>query len=146
MSNKHKELWRHTPMSVSRLSPGHVPFVPSSVPSVPRTFCPLNVNLRINWPKRPGCPWDVPNLSPGRSHGVPTTKFLYVIFLYRCFSGVEKLTRSSLNGVLNRALLACKNGRFTSSFSSLRYRTFIRENCLKKCQIYLSKAPLQKPF
>ena len=38
-----------------------------------------------NRPKRPGCPWDVPNLSPGRSQGIPTTKFLYVTFLYRFF-------------------------------------------------------------
>ena len=79
--NKHKEFWRDTPWFVSRLSRGHVP----SVPSVPRTFCPLNVSFHINQPKRPGCPWDVPNLSPGRSRGIPTTKFLYVIFLYRFF-------------------------------------------------------------
>ena len=84
-TNKHKEFWRDTPWFVSRLSRGHVPSVPSSVPSVPRTFCPLNVNFHINWLKRPGCRWDVPNLSPGRSRGIPTTKFLYVIFLYRFF-------------------------------------------------------------
>ena len=70
---------------MSHLSRGHVPSVPSSVPSVPGTFCPLNVNFHKNRPKRPGCPWDVPNLSPGRSRGIPTTKFLYVIFLYRFF-------------------------------------------------------------
>ena len=70
---------------MSRLSRGHVPSVPSSVPSVPRTFCPLNVNFRINRPKRPKCSWDVPDLSPGRSRGIPTTKFLYVTFLYRLF-------------------------------------------------------------
>ena len=57
--------------------------LPSFVPSLPWTFCPLNVNFHINRPKRTGCPWDVPNLSPGRSRGIPTTKFLYVIFLYR---------------------------------------------------------------
>ena len=33
-----------------------------------------------------------------------------------CFSGVEKLTRSSLKGFLNRALVTYKNGRFASSF------------------------------
>ena len=87
-TNKHKEFWRDTPWFVSHLSPGHVPSVPSSVPSVPRTFCPLNVNFHINRPKRPGCPWDVPNLSPGRSRGIPTTKFLYVIFLCR-FSSLQ---------------------------------------------------------
>ena len=31
-------------------------------------------------------------------------------------SGVEKLTRSSLKGLSNRALLAYKNGRFASRF------------------------------
>ena len=72
-------------MFVFRLSRGHVPSVPSSVPSVAWTFCPLNVNFHINRPKRPGCPWHVPNLSPGHSRGIPTTKFLYVIFLYRFF-------------------------------------------------------------
>ena len=89
-TNKHKEFWRDTPWFVSRLSWGHVPSVPSSVPSVPRTFCPSNVNFHINRPKRPGCPWDVPNLSPGRSRGIPTTKFLYVIFLYRFLFSIEK--------------------------------------------------------
>ena len=39
----------------------------------------------MNRPQRPGCPWDVPNLSLGRFRGIPTTKFLYVIFLYRFF-------------------------------------------------------------
>ena len=66
-------------------SPLARPEPPPSVPSVPRTFCPLNVNFHTNRPKRPGCPWDVPNLSAGRSRGTPTTKFLYVIFLYRLF-------------------------------------------------------------
>ena len=89
-NNKHKGLWRDTPWFVSRLSRGHVPSVPSSVPSVPRTFCPLNVNFHINRPKRPGCPWDVPNLSPGRSWGIPTARFLYVIFLYRFLFCIRK--------------------------------------------------------
>ena len=39
-------------------------------------------------------------------------------------SGVEKLTRSNLKGVLNRALFACKSGRFASSFSLLRVLDF----------------------
>ena len=84
--NKHKEFWRDTPWCVSRLSRGNVPSVPSYVPSVPRTFWPLNWNFHINRPKRPGCPWDVPNLSLGRFRGIPTTKFLYVIFFNRFFS------------------------------------------------------------
>ena len=67
---------------MSRLSRGNVPSVPSYVP---RTFCPLNWNFHINRPKRPGCPWDVPNFSLGRFYGIPTTKFLYVIFLFLFF-------------------------------------------------------------
>ena len=43
-TNKHKEFWRDTPRCVSRPSRGNVPSVPSYVPSVPRTFCPLNWN------------------------------------------------------------------------------------------------------
>ena len=69
-----------TPPGVSRLSHGHVPPVPSYVPSVPRTFCHLNLNFHIN-PKRPGCSWEVPNLSLGQFRGTATTRFLYVIFL-----------------------------------------------------------------
>ena len=53
--------------------------------SLPRTFCPLNVNFHINRPKRPECPWDVLNLSLGRFQGIMTTKFLYVMFLHRAF-------------------------------------------------------------
>ena len=41
---------------------------------------------------------------------------------------------------------ACKNGRFASSFSPLKYRTFISENCLENGQLCLSKAPLQEHF
>ena len=36
-------------------------------------------------------------------------------YIYIYISGVEKLTRSSLKGVSNRALFAYKNGRFASS-------------------------------
>ena len=77
-TNKHKEFWRDTPWCVSCLSRGNVSSVLSHVPSVPRTFCPLNWNFHINRPKRPGCPWDVPKLSLGRFRGIPTTKFLDV--------------------------------------------------------------------
>ena len=85
-TNKHKEFQRDTPWCMSRLSHGHVPSVPSYVPSVPRTFCPLNWNFYISRPKRPGCPWDVPNFSLDRFRGVPITKFLHVTFIYRFFS------------------------------------------------------------
>ena len=61
------------------------PICPVICPVCPADILPLNVNFHINRPKRPGCPWDVPNLSPGHSRGIPTTKFLYVIFLYRFF-------------------------------------------------------------
>ena len=84
-TNKHRGFWRDTPYFVSRLSHGRVPSVPSYVPSVPWTFCPLNLNFHINQPKRFGCPRDVPNLSLGRFRGIPTTKFLYVISLCRFF-------------------------------------------------------------
>ena len=70
---KHKEFWRGNPWCVSHLSHGHVPSVPSYVPSVPQTFCPFNWNFRINRPKRPGCPWDVPSFSLGCFRGIPTT-------------------------------------------------------------------------
>ena len=60
-TTKHKEFWRDTPWCVSRLSHGHVPSVPSYVPPVPRTFCPLNRNFHMNRPKHPGCPWGVPH-------------------------------------------------------------------------------------
>ena len=67
-TNKHKEFWRDTPWCVSRLSRASVP---SYVPSA-------------------GCPWDVPNLSLGRFRGIPTAKFLYVIFLYRFFLSLSQ--------------------------------------------------------
>ena len=57
-------------------------------------------------------------------------------------SGVEKLTRSSSKGFLNRALFAYKNGHFASSFPPLRYRTFIS---LEKA-ILSFKVPLRNPF
>ena len=104
---EHKEFWRDTPWFVSRLSRGHVPSVPSSVPSVPRTFCPLNVNFHMNRPKRPGCPWDVPNLFSGRSRGISTTKFLYVIFLYR-FSVLHAQREKCTNlGLRSRTTRSC---------------------------------------
>ena len=71
-TNKHKEFWRDTPWFESHLSRGHVPSVPSSVPSVPRTFCPLNVNFHINRPKTSrvslGRPEFIPGTLPGHSH------------------------------------------------------------------------------
>ena len=83
-TNKHKEFSRDTPWCASRLSRGHVPSVPWYVPSVTGTFCPFSIDL----PKCPRCPWDVPSLSLGRLRGIPTAKFLYVIFLYRFFLSI----------------------------------------------------------
>ena len=61
-------------------------------------------------------------------------------------SGADKLTRSSLKGVQKRALFACKNGGFASSFLlsglGLVYETIASE----KRQICLSKVPFQNPF
>ena len=51
-----------------------------------------------------------PNRWYGRDLFVPTPSLRQPLF-----SGVEKLTRSSLKGFLNRALFAYKNGRFASS-------------------------------
>ena len=57
---------------------------------------------------------------------------------------MEKLTRSSLKGLLNRARFACKNGHFTSSFLLLGigyiYKTFESRFVFEK---YLSETPLK---
>ena len=57
-------------------------------------------------------------------------------------SGVEKLTRSSLKGFLNRALFAYKNGGFASSFLLLGVGLLQAS----KRQICLSKVPLRNPI
>ena len=70
-TNKHKEFWRDTPWRVSRLSSGNVPSVPSYVPSVPRTFCPLNWNCPDNSAQTSrvslGRPEFIPGTLPGHS-------------------------------------------------------------------------------
>ena len=58
-------------------------------------------------------------------------------------SGVEKLARSSLKGVSNRALLACKHGRFASSFLPLSYRIFIS---LEKGEFVFQKSLSETQF
>ena len=72
---------------MSRLSHGHVP----SVPSVPRTFYPLNLNFHIYRPKRPGCPWDVPNLSLGRLWGFRPPNF-FCDFSLSVFLHIKSMT------------------------------------------------------
>ena len=56
-------------------------------------------------------------------------------------SGVEKLTRSSLKGFLNRALFAFKNGRFAGSFLFLGIGLL---KALKKANLSF-KSPSPKP-
>ena len=55
---------------------------------------------------------------------------------------MEELTRSSLKGFLNRTLFAYKNGRFASSFSLLRYRTFLS---LEKGKFVFQKSLSETP-
>ena len=83
---------RRKPINIKNFGgtpPGLCPVCPVDMSHLSRHLSrlsrPLNVNFHINRPQCPGCPWDVPNLSPGRSRGIPTTKFLYVIVLYRFF-------------------------------------------------------------
>ena len=64
----------HLSRDMSRLSWGH---------SVPLVL--IYTSIR---PKCPRCPWDVPSLSLGRLGGIPTAKFLYVIFLYQFFLSI----------------------------------------------------------
>ena len=85
-TNKHKEFWRDTPWCASRLSRGHVPSVPSYVPSVPGTFCPFSIDLHINQAQMSQVFLGRPEFVPGTPPGHPTAKFLYVIVLYRFFS------------------------------------------------------------
>ena len=66
---------------VSHLSRGHVPSVLSYVPSVPRAFRPLNVNLHINRPGSLGRPEFVRGTVPGHSdHQIPLCDFSLSVF------------------------------------------------------------------
>ena len=96
-----------TRRGVPRLSHAHVPSVPSYVPSVPWTFCPADIlPLELEFPHKSAqtfrVSWDIPNLSLGRFRSIPTTKFLYVIFLLGCTrrgsysAKVRKMQSSSL--------------------------------------------------
>ena len=91
----------HLSRHLSRLSRGH--------------SAPLNVNFHINRPKRPGCPWGVPNLSPGHSRGIPTTKFLHVIFLYRFFVRHRHVHAIGTTFMLGQA---CLRALFRDGFST----------------------------
>ena len=51
--------------------------------------------------------WGSPRVARGRQKGFPW-------FVLKTNSAVEKLTRSSLQGVANKAVFAYKNGRFVS--------------------------------
>ena len=49
-----------------------------------------------------------------------------------CKSGVEKVTRSSIKGVLKTgAFMLANMGGFTSNYSPLGHRAFKRQICLK---------------
>ena len=102
-TNKHKEFWRDTARFMSRLSPGHVPSVPSSVPSVPRTFCPLNVNFHINRPKTSrvslGRPEFIRGTLPGHSdHQIPLCDFSLSVLSLSQIKGYfqNRLTRLNI--------------------------------------------------
>ena len=121
---------------MSRLSRGNVPSVPRYVPSVPRTFCPLNWNFHISRPKRPGCSWDVPNLSLGRFRGIPTTKFLYVMkqergVLAKGVSAESSVTPKETRNI--RGLLAPSS-------------TFGTQSAKAKRGVYFAKPPSKSPL
>ena len=89
----------HLSRHLSRMSRGH--------------SAPIHVNFHMNRPERHGCPWDVPNVFPGRSQGIPTTKFLYVTFLYRLLFSILRQPLSpkivgSPNWFQKTSELACK--------------------------------------
>ena len=63
---------------------------------------------------------------------------------FRKHSGVQRLTRSSLKGVLNRALFAYNNGCFASSFLPLGIGFLYKPQ--QKNKIYPSKVPLRNPI
>ena len=81
-----------------------VPSVPGTRPICPVIcpFCPGDILsfAHKSGPNVPGVPWDVPSLSLGRLRGIPTAKFLYVIFLYRFFSLHIKWSRKCRLGAL----------------------------------------------
>ena len=84
-TNKHKEFWRDAPWWVSRLSRGNVPSVPSNVPSVPRTFSPLNWNCPHKSAQTSrvflGRPEFIPGTLPGHSdHQIPLCDFSLSVF------------------------------------------------------------------
>ena len=75
-----KNFGQDIPWRVSCLSHGHVPSVPSYVPSVPRTFCPLNLIVPHKSAQTSRASLGRSEFVPGTLPGLPTTKFLYVIF------------------------------------------------------------------
>ena len=72
-----------------------VPSVPWTCPICPVIclVCPADIlPLEFEFPHQntqvSGCFWDVPSLSLGCFRGMPTTKFLCVVFLYRLFVSI----------------------------------------------------------
>ena len=64
---------------------------------------------------------------------------------YLTLSGVEKVTRSSLKGVLKQGPFSFQKWDFTSNFSTLGHRAFERQICLKNGQLWLLNVPFRKP-
>ena len=83
------------------------------------------MNCHIKRPKRPGCPCDVPNLFLGRFWGILTTKFLYVIFLYRFFFLSLNLRSLGDKGRFRKRVLLANVPSFRFSFRG-NMRTYPR--------------------
>ena len=79
-----------------------------NVPSVPRTFCPIYVELHRN---QVGTSWMsrglAPRPSPGYFRGIPATKFLYVFFNFRIFAINQNCMTVTLHNCPWTTLIFC---------------------------------------
>ena len=76
--------------------PWTCPICPVICPVCPADILPLECEFPHKSAKRRWCPWDVPNLSLGHFRGIPTTKFLYVIFFISGKKEAHKLLTHKL--------------------------------------------------
>ena len=85
-TNKHKEILRDTPTFGPQPSRGCVPFVLWKCPVCPANILsnPCGITHKLGWDV-PDVPGFAPKPSRGHFQGTPTTKFLYVFFVYRSF-------------------------------------------------------------
>ena len=90
-----------TPLVCVPSVPWTCPICPGMCPVCPADILPLEFEFPHKSAQRPGCPWEVPNLSLGRFRGIPTTNFLHVIFLYRFFSPYLGATHSRITFVVS---------------------------------------------